>query len=57
LKAEFEDIMTIINTIPEHIDADLLMDLAWSLPLKTEHIVKNERSYALLQTSEIRVRL
>jgi len=57
LKAEFEDIMTIINTIPEHIDADLLMDLAWSLPLKTEHIVKHERSYALLQTSEMRVRL
>ena len=51
--------MTIINTLPEHIDADDLMTLAWTLPLRTEHIVKHERAYALLEQEgqQMRVRL
>ena len=58
LNAEFEDIMSIINTIPEHIDADDIMILALLLPLKSEHIRGHECSYALLeQGREMRVHL
>ena len=49
LKAEFEDIMSIINAIPEAIDPEDIMALSWSLPLRRSDIVKHEKSYALQQ--------
>lgn len=35
--------MTILNTIPGHIDAEELMALAWALPLKREHVIRVSR--------------
>lgn len=55
LGAEFEDIMCIINTIPEQIDAEDLMTLAFSLPLRTKHIESHARAYALLEGREMRI--
>ena len=49
--------MTILNTIPEQVDADDLMALAWSLPLKQEHITRQENAYAALEAKGIRVQL
>ena len=49
LKAEFEDIMSIINAIPETIDPEDIMSLSWMIPVRRIDILKHERSYALQQ--------
>ena len=57
LTADFEDIMGLISAIQENVDAEDLMTLAWTLPVRRKDIQRHEKAYALLEGKEVRVNI
>jgi len=49
LAAKFEKIMELIRELPRHIDAVKVIDLAWTIPLKTAQIEHQEKLYLEMQ--------
>eukprot|EP01038_Epipyxis_sp_PR26KG_P006448 gene6448-8870_t len=45
LDSKFEKIMMIIKDLPRKVDADSLIQMSWTIPLKTLHIERLEKQY------------
>ena len=46
LRSDFEGMLGIFRSIPKLVDAERLMALAWTIPLKREEIIKYENKVA-----------
>eukprot|EP00388_Colpodella_angusta_P036619 GDKK01039390.1.p1 GENE.GDKK01039390.1~~GDKK01039390.1.p1 ORF type:complete len:190 (+),score=26.39 GDKK01039390.1:1-570(+) len=46
LELKFDKIMALLRDLPRHIDASKLMEITWSVPLKTEDVTLAEAKYA-----------
>ena len=49
--------MGLISAIQENVDAEDLMTLAWTLPVRRKDIQRHEKAYALLEGKEVRVNI
>ena len=43
LANKFEEILGIFRSMPKRLDAEKLMELAWTIPLRSDEIIKYEK--------------